>query len=167
MIGDKIPDLSLPLVSGHPNFSCESQSIRSLFLGRRSLVIAHPGVFTFLSTSRMLPEYISQLPEIQKAGIAQVMAFSVNDKFTQTAFARKCQLPIPQLSDWRGELTHTLELGLPPELYFAYIARRAIFLVDETATVLGLHCEENVLYTRKTAPSSALAMIKACFGSPS
>lgn len=167
MIGDRIPDLTLPLVSPHPAVSSQNHSLRSLFTGRKSLVLTHPGAFTFLSSSRMLPEYMAALSALQTAGIQQVLALSVNDKFVQTAFAQRCALSIGQISDWRGELTHTLELGLPADLYFAYVARRAIFLVDESATVLGLRCEESVLYTRQTAPSSALAMVKACFGSPS
>ena len=167
MIGDKIPSLTLPVVSPHPSVSSQNHNIHSLFAGRRSLVIAHPGAFTFLSTSRMLPEYVGELSTLRAAGIEQVVVLSVNDKFVQTAFAQKCSLPLAQISDWSGELTHTLELGLSADLYFAYIARRAIFLVDEGATVLGIRCEENVLYTRQTAPSSALAMVKACFGSPS
>ena len=166
MIGERIPDLTLPVTRCKPELHTEPTSLIALFTGQRTLVIAHPGAFTHNSTMRMLPDYSEKLPDLKKAGVSQVFAFSVNDKFVQEAYTKKYQFGLDTICDWSGELTHSLELGLPAELYFSYITRRAIFLVDETGTILGIRAEENVQYTRQTAPVSALSMISACFGSP-
>ena len=68
---------------------------------------------------------------------AQVIGISINDPFSNKAFAEKNRLPIPILSDYNREVIH--RYGLEMENYAGLpgytVAKRSIFILDPEGIV--------------------------------
>jgi peroxiredoxin len=67
----------------------------------------------------------------------QVIGISVNDPFSNKAFAEKNRLSFPILSDYKHEVIKTYGLELPnfAGLNGYTVAKRSIFILDENGTV--------------------------------
>lgn len=146
MVGDCLPSLSLPVL--HSKASVLSD-LNAFFSSRRAILIGHPGAFTHYSTSQMFPEYIA----FSKENKIEVFAFSVNDEYVLRAYMSKCNITIPMISDFAGELTRHFNLELPAEEFFSHCCRRTVILL-ENSVILGVSSELSVQYTEKTAPAT-------------
>ena len=157
MVGDPIPDISLPLVSLiSSSISIKTINLQELTRGKSTLLIGHPGAFTNFSTNEQIPDYRSaSLPY-------QILFWSVNDPYVVKRYIEKYQIEFPMLCDFNGVLTRTLELGLPEDNFFAFCCRRAICMVDN-AVVLGVSLEQTVQYTQATKPSMAQHLSQVIF----
>jgi len=123
--GQKLPDFKLP---------DQSRTMRSLkdYAGKKIVLAFFPGAFTGVCTKEMCTfrDSISSLP-------GQVVAVSVNDPFTNKAFADMNRLQFPILSDYTREtikkynIFHNDFAGLTG--YTA--AKRSVFVIDEKGTV--------------------------------
>ena len=123
--GQKLPDFKLP---------DQSRTMRSLkdYAGKKIVLAFFPGAFTGVCTKEMCTfrDSISLLP-------GQVVAVSVNDPFTNKAFADMNRLQFPILSDYTREtikkynIFHNDFAGLTG--YTA--AKRSVFVIDEKGTV--------------------------------
>lgn len=127
-IGQKPPDFQLP---------DQNRTQRSLkeFLGKKTVLAFFPGAFTSVCTKEMCTfrDSVQALTSIQ----GQVVGISVNDPFTNKAFAETNKLQFPILSDYTRETVrkygvfHNDFAGLKG--YTA--AKRSVFIVDENGIV--------------------------------
>jgi peroxiredoxin len=127
-VGRKPPDLQLP---------DQGKVIRSLkdFLGKKTVLAFFPGAFTEVCTKEMCKFRDSAQPFLDFG--AQVVAISVNDPFTNKAFAETNGLKFLILSDYTRETVRRYDVfhedfaGL--KNYTA--AKRSVFILDEAGTV--------------------------------
>lgn len=124
-IGGKLPEFQL-----HD----QDRKLRSTkeFQGKRIVLAFFPGAFTGVCTKEMCTfrDSLEKLP-------GQVIAISVNDPFTNKAFADAHHLNFPILSDYARDtikklnIFHTDFAGLKG--YTA--AKRSVFILDQNGTV--------------------------------
>ena len=76
---------------------------------------------------------------------AQVLGVSVSDPFSSKAFAEKNRLPFPILSDYKREVIKMYGLESPnfAGLDGYTVAKRSIFILDETGTVRYVWVSDN------------------------
>ena len=128
--------MSVELGSKLPEFQLHDQDRkpRSLgeFLGKKTVLAFFPGAFTGTCTKEMcaIRDSLQPLP-------GQVVAVSVNDPFTNKAFAEAHHLQFPILSDYMRDTVKKLNIfhndfaGLKG--YTA--AKRSVFILDEKGVV--------------------------------
>ena len=124
-IGAKLPDVQLP---------DQDRKMRSLneFQGKKVVLAFFPGAFTGPCTKEMCTfrDSLGSLP-------GNVVAVSVNDPFTNKAFADANKLNFPILSDYTRDtikklnIFHTDFAGLKGYT----VAKRSVFILDEKGTV--------------------------------
>ncbi len=124
-VGQKLPDFELP---------DQTRALKSLmsFSGKNTVLAFFPGAFTGPCTKEMCTfrDSIQKLP-------GNVVAISVNDPFTNKAFADMNRLPFPILSDYTREtikkynIFHDDFVGLKG--YTA--AKRSVFVLDRNGIV--------------------------------
>ena len=129
--GEKAPNFTLPDTDRKP------RSLQELLKPNGATIIAFfPGAFTSVCTREMcaLRDNMQELNKIN----AQVVGISVNDPFTNKAFAQNNNLNFPILSDYNREVV---------KLYNAYhenfgnlkgytVAKRAVFKLDHNGVVV-------------------------------
>jgi len=124
-VGQKLPDFELF------DQTRTSKSLKA-FSGKNTVLAFFPGAFTSVCTKEMCTfrDSIQNLP-------GNVVAVSVNDPFTNKAFADMNHLPFPILSDFTREtirkynIFHDDFAGLKG--YTA--AKRSVFVLDRNGTV--------------------------------
>lgn len=127
-VGEKPPDFMLP---------DQDKVIRSLrdFLGKKVVLAFFPGAFTEVCTREMCAFRNSTKP-LMVVG-AQVVGISVNDPFTNKAFAETNSLPFLLLSDYTRktiqeyDIRHENFAGLKDYT----VAKRSVFILDEASRV--------------------------------
>jgi peroxiredoxin len=126
--GQKPPDFQLP---------DQNKTIHSIkdFAGKKTVLAFFPGAFTSVCTKEMCAFRDSAQPLMDLG--AQVIGISVNDPFTNKAFAETNGLPFMILSDYtrdtirKYDVFHENFAGLKG--YTA--AKRSIFILDEAGTL--------------------------------
>lgn len=135
-VGDKAPDFTLPDADMKP---------RSLhdFLGQKVVLAFFVGAFTSTCTKEMCAfrDSMARLTDLN----GQVIGISVNDPFSNKAFAEKNRLPYPILSDYRREVIKRYGLELPDfaGLDGYVVAKRSIFILDEEGIVRYMWVSDN------------------------
>ena len=127
-VGQRPPDFQLP---------DQHKAIRSLrdFLGKKTVLAFFPGAFTSVCTREMCRFRDSAQPLIDLG--AQVVGISVNDPFTNKAFAETNGLSFLVLSDYTRDAVkkynvfHDNFAGLKGYT----VAKRSVFILDEVGTV--------------------------------
>ena len=127
-VGQKPPDFQL-----HDQ-NRKQRALRE-FLGKKTVLAFFPGAFTSVCTREMctLRDSMDAFNSLN----AQVVAISVNDPFTNKAFAEGNKLEFPVLSDYtretvkRFDVYHNDFAGLRG--YTA--AKRSVFVLDDRGTV--------------------------------
>jgi peroxiredoxin len=127
-VGDKAPNFTLP------DTDLKSRSLKD-FLGRKVVLAFFVSAFTAVCTKEMCAfrDSMDRLIDLK----AQVIGISVNDPFSNKAFAEKNRLPFPILSDYNHEVikiygVEALNFG---GLKGYTVAKRSIFIVDKNGTV--------------------------------
>src|SRR4030042_6377411 len=127
-VGEKAPDFTLV------NTDLEPQSLHD-FEGRKVVLAFFVGAFTSVCTKEMCAfrDSMARLIGLK----AQVIGISVNDPFTNKAFAQKNKLPFPILSDYNREVTKVYNLEEPDfaGLRGYSVARRSIFLLNSKGII--------------------------------
>ena len=127
-VGEKAPDFTLV------DTDLEPQSLHN-FEGRKVVLAFFVGAFTSVCTKEMCSfrDSMARLIGLK----AQVIGISVNDPFTNKAFAQKNKLPFPILSDYNREVTKVYNLEEPDfaGLRGYSVARRSIFLLDSKGII--------------------------------
>ena len=127
-VGQKPPDFQIP---------DQNRTTRSLkdFLGKKTVLAFFPGAFTAVCTREMCAFRDSAQPLMDFG--AQAVGISVNDPFTNKAFAETNGLPFLILSDYTREtikkynVFHENFAGLDGYT----TAKRSVFILDEGGTV--------------------------------
>jgi peroxiredoxin len=127
-VGSKPPDFQLP---------DQDRKQRSLndFLGKKAVLAFFPGAFTRVCTKEMCTFRDSM--EILSTLNAQVVGISVNDPFTNKAFAEANRLQFPILSDYAR--TTVRKFNVFHENFAGLVgytaAKRSVFVLDEKGVV--------------------------------
>ena len=137
-VGDKAPDFTLP------DTEMNQRSLRD-FAGQKIVLAFFVGAFTVTCTKEMCEfrDSMSRLTDLK----AQVIGISVNDPFTNKAFAEKNRLPFPVLSDYKRVVINAYGLELPDfaGLEGYVVAKRSIFILDMNGVVRYVWVSDNPL----------------------
>jgi len=127
-VGQKAPDFTLPDTDLKPRRLRE-------FLNKNVVLAFYPGAFTTVCTKEMctLRDSLAKLSDLK----AQVVGISVNDPFSNKAFAKANRLNFPLLSDYNREVVRLYGVAVTD---FAGLkgytaAKRSIFIVDRKGVV--------------------------------
>jgi peroxiredoxin len=127
-VGDKAPDFTLP------DTELKQRNLTE-FLGKKIVLAFFVGAFTSVCTKEMCAfrDSVARLIDLN----AQVIGISVNDPFSNKAFAEKNRLTFPILSDYNRQViktygVETLDFG---GLKGYTVAKRSIFIVDKNGVV--------------------------------
>jgi len=127
-VGQKAPDFTLTDTELKP------RRLRD-FLDKKVVLAFYPGAFTSVCTKEMCAfrDSIAKLSDLK----AQVVGISVNDPFSNKAFAERNMLNFPLLSDYNREVVGIY--GVAAEDFAGLkgytAAKRSIFVVDRERTV--------------------------------
>ena len=135
-VGEKAPDFTLPDTDKKPRSLNE-------FFGKKIVLAFFVGAFTSTCTKEMCEfrDSMSRLVDLN----AQIIGISVNDPFSNKAFAEKNRLPFPILSDYKREVTKSYGLELPnfAGLDGYTVAKRSIFILDQNDIVQYVWISDN------------------------
>jgi peroxiredoxin len=127
-VGNKAPDFTLPDINMKPRELNE-------FLGKKVVLAFFVGAFTSVCTKEMCAfrDSMARLIDLK----AQVIGISVNDPFSNKAFAEKNRLTFPILSDYNRQVIKTYGVETPDfgGLKGYTVAKRSIFIVDKNGVV--------------------------------
>ncbi len=127
-VGEYAPDFTLPDVDKKP------RSLKE-FLGKKVVLAFFVGAFTSTCTKEVCTfrDSMARLVDLN----AQVVGVAVTDPFSNKAFSEKNRLPFPVLSDYNRQVIKQWGLELPDfaGLKGYTVAKRSIFILDETGTV--------------------------------
>jgi peroxiredoxin len=127
-VGAKAPDFTLPDTNLKPRTLSE-------FEGQKIVVAFFVGAFTSVCTKEMCAfrDGMARLIDLK----AQVIGISVNDPFSNKAFAEKNRLPFPILSDYNRVVIKMYNLEAPDfaGLQGYIVPKRSIFVLDKKGTV--------------------------------
>lgn len=127
-VGEKAPDFTLT------DTEMKTRKLEE-FHGKKVVLAFFVGAFTSICTKEMCAfrDSMSRLIDLK----AQVIGISVNDPFSNKAFAEKHRLTFPILSDHERKATRSYNLEMPD---FAGLkgytaAKRSIFVLDKEGIV--------------------------------
>jgi peroxiredoxin len=127
-VGDKAPNFTLP------DTDLNYKSLKD-FLSRKVVLAFFVNAFTAVCTKEMCAfrDSMARLIDLK----AQVIGISVNDPFSNKAFAEKNKLPFPILSDYNHEVIKTYGVEAPDfgGLKGYTVAKRSIFVIDQSGIV--------------------------------
>jgi len=127
-VGDKAPNFALP------DTELKSRSLKD-YLGRKVVLAFFVSAFTAVCTKEMCAfrDSMARLIGLK----AQVIGISVNDPFSNKAFAKKNRLPFPVLSDYNHEAINAYGVASPNfgGLKGYTVAKRSIFIIDKHGIV--------------------------------
>jgi peroxiredoxin len=135
-VGDKAPDFTLNGTDLKPKRLSD-------FLTRTVVLAFFPGAFTSVCTREMCTfrDSLARLNNLK----AQVVGVSVNDPFSNKAFAEKNLLTFPLLCDYNRDVTKLYGIEL---LDFAGLkgytaAKRSVFIIDKNGVVRYVWISDN------------------------
>jgi peroxiredoxin len=127
-VGDNAPDFNLH------DTDLKTRKLKE-FLGHKVVLAFFVGAFTSVCTKEMCAfrDSMARLIDLK----AQVIGVSVNDPFSNKAFAEKNRLTFPILSDYNRQAikaygVETLDFG---GLKGYTVAKRSIFIIDKKGVV--------------------------------
>jgi len=127
-VGQKAPDFTLPDTNLKPRRLRE-------FLSKNTVLAFYPGAFTSVCTKEMCTfrDSLAKLSDLK----GQVVGISVNDPFSNGAFAKANMLTFPLLSDYNREVVRLYGVAATD---FAGLkgytaAKRSVFIVDRQGTI--------------------------------
>ena len=127
-VGDKATAFTLPDTDLKP------RSLKE-FLGRKVVIAFFVSAFTSVCTKEMCAfrDSMARLIDLK----AQVIGISVNDPFSNKAFAEKHRLTFPILSDYNRQAIKAYGVENPDfgGLKGYTVAKRSIFIVDKNGVV--------------------------------
>jgi peroxiredoxin len=127
-IGQKAPDFTLPDVD------LQARRLKD-FLDKNVVLAFYPGAFTAVCTKEMCTfrDSLAKLSDLK----AQVVGISVNDPFSNKAFAEANRLNFPLLSDYNRDVVRLYGIAATDfvGLKGYTVAKRSIFVVDREGTV--------------------------------
>ncbi len=135
-VGDEAPDFTLPDTDLKP------RNLKD-FLGCKIVLAFFVSAFTAVCTKEMCAfrDSMARLTDLK----AQVIGISVNDPFSNKAFAEKNRIPFPILSDYNRQAIRAYGIENPDfgGLNGYTVAKRSIFIVDKNGVVRYVWTTEN------------------------
>lgn len=135
-MGDRAPDFTLPDTELKPI------SLKD-FRDRKIVLAFFVNAFTSVCTKEMCAfrDSMARLINLK----AQVIGLSVNDPFSNKAFAEKNKLSFPVLSDYKREVVKAYGVEM---INFAALdgyttAKRAVFIIDQNGVIRYIWIAEN------------------------
>ncbi len=128
--GEKAPNFTLPDTDRKP------RSLQELLKPKGATLLAFfPGAFTSVCTREMCT-FRDNLQELNKVN-AQVVGISVNDPFTNKAFAEHNKLNFPILSDYNRDVVRQYNMYHQDfaNLKGYVVAKRSVFILDQNGVV--------------------------------
>ena len=127
-VGDEAPQFTLP------DTNLKQRSLKQ-FLGKKTVIAFFVGAFTSVCTKEMCAfrDSMARLIDLK----AQVIGISVNDPFSNKAFAEKNRLPFPILSDYNRQVikAYGIETTDFVGLKGYSVAKRSIFVMDKNGII--------------------------------
>ena len=127
-VGYEAPHFTLP------DTNLEQRSLKQ-FLGKKTVLAFFVGAFTSVCTKEMCAfrDSMARLIDLK----AQVIGISVNDPFSNKAFAEKNRLPFPILSDYNRQVikAYGIETTDFVGLKGYSVAKRSIFVMDKNGII--------------------------------
>lgn len=127
-VGDEAPDFTLPDTDLKP------RSLKE-FRSKKVVLAFFVGAFTSVCTKEMCAfrDSMARLIDLK----AQVVGISVNDPFSNKAFAEKNRLTFPILSDYNRQVikTYGVETTHYGGLKGYTVAKRSIFIIDKNGVI--------------------------------
>jgi peroxiredoxin len=127
-VGDNAPDFTLH------DTDLKTRSLKE-FLGHKVVLAFFVGAFTSVCTKEMCAfrDSMARLIDLK----AQVVGVSVNDPFSNKAFAEKNRLTFPILSDYNRQAIKAYGVETPDfgGLKGYTVAKRSIFIIDKKGVV--------------------------------
>ena len=128
-VGDKAPSFTLP------DTNLKQRNLEE-FLGQKTVLAFFVSAFTATCTKEACTfrDSMARLIDVD----AQIVGISVNDPFSNKAFAEKNRLPFPILSDHNREVIRKYGLESPDfaGLSGYVVAKRSIFILDQQGIIL-------------------------------
>ena len=135
-VGDRAPDFTLP------DTELKKRTLKE-FLGHKIVIAFFVGAFTSVCTKEMCAfrDSMARLTDLE----AQVIGISVNDPFSNKAFAEKNKLTFPILSDYNRQAIKAYGVETPNfgGLDGYTVAKRSIFIVATNGTIQYVWTTEN------------------------
>jgi peroxiredoxin len=135
-IGQRAPDFTLV------DNEMKTRSLRD-FLGQTVVLAFFPGAFTSVCTKEMcmFRDSLARFSTLK----AKIMGISVNDPFSNRAFAEKNMLEFPLLCDYNREVIslYGIELRDFAGLKGYTVAKRSVFVIDGQGTVRYVWISDN------------------------
>ena len=130
-VGDSAPDFTAPLATGD---DIQAFSLSSALADGPVVLAFFPGAFTSVCTGEMRT-FRDRIQNISEAG-AQLYGVSVDSPFALNEFHAQNELNFPLVSDADKEVIEQYDVSMDfEELGVHDVAKRAVFVVDETGTV--------------------------------
>jgi peroxiredoxin len=127
-VGDEAPQFTLP------DTNLKQRNLKQL-LGKKTVLAFFVGAFTSVCTKEMCAfrDSMARLIDLK----AQVIGISVNDPFSNKAFAEKNRLPFPILSDYNRQVikAYGIETTDFVGLKGYSVAKRCIFIIDKSGII--------------------------------
>ena len=127
-VGDEAPQFTLP------DTNLKQRSLKQ-FLGKKTVIAFFVGAFTSVCTKEMCAfrDSMARLIDLK----AQIIGISVNDPFSNKAFAEKNRLPFPILSDYNRQVikAYGIETTDFVGLKGYSVAKRSIFIIDKNGVI--------------------------------
>jgi peroxiredoxin len=127
-VGDEAPQFTLP------DTNLKQRSLKQ-FLGKKTVLAFFVGAFTSVCTKEMCAfrDSMARLIDLK----AQVIGISVNDPFSNKAFAEKNRLPFPIFSDYNRQVikAYGVETTDFVGLKGYSVAKRSIFIIDKNGVI--------------------------------
>jgi len=129
--GEKAPSFTLP------DTERKQRSLQELLSPKGATILAfYPGAFTGVCTKEMCTfrDSLTQLGNIN----AKVVGISVNDPFSNKAFAEKNNINFPLLSDYNRDVVKQYNIALDnfAGLKGYTAAKRSVFILDSRGNVI-------------------------------
>ncbi|MFA4939954.1 peroxiredoxin family protein [Brevundimonas sp.] len=154
-VGERVPPVRLgQLQQG----LVTSQSVETLFQGRRGIVIGVPGAFTPVCSGTHVPDFVARAAQLKASGFGFIACMAANDPWTLDAWARELD-PKGQLiflSD--GNLEFAKKTGLvrfDPDHFLGERCRRFMMVLNG-AVVEKLSVEPDLAALTCTRSADAL-----------
>jgi peroxiredoxin len=133
-----------------------------LFAGKKVVMFSLPGAFTPTCSTKHLPSYVRELPQLKAKGVDIVACLSVNDAAVMKAWAEQHDAlgKIVMLAD--GNATLTKALGIETDLSKAQMglrARRGVMTIED-GVVKTIDMEEPGKYEVSGAEACLLKLGK-------
>jgi peroxiredoxin len=139
-VGQKVPSVTIKQATPEGGSDVDPAA---LFAGKKVVMFSLPGAFTPTCSTKHLPGYVNELPQLKAKGIDLVACLSVNDAWVMKAWAEQHGAlgQIVMLAD--GNAAFSKALGIDVDLSKSVMGlrcRRGVFVIED-GTVKSVEME--------------------------